>query len=988
MPLLIATRLSQDQQFDEAQKWFHYIFNPTTNSTDPVPERFWNFRPFYDCSPSDEVNGPIETLLRQLDNPSGPIGTEPSECGQDVFSQVSAWQANPFNPFCIARLRTIAFRKTVVMKYLDNLIAWGDYLFSQNEREQINEATQLYVLAEQILGAKPITIPEQGTTQEYSYNDLLGRARANGLGDIDDLSNVLTMLETEFPFSTGSSASTPGAGTHTLDSIPARSFYFCVSSNDQLLGYWNTVGDRLYKVRHCMNIQGIVEALPLFAPLISPSLLVRARALGLDLSSVLNDISVPAANYRFTLMLQKALELCAEVRSLGSALLSALEKNDAEGLSVLRTTQEKDLLQAVMQIKKAQIDEANKNLTGLQASQDVTKYRQSYYQGLINDNLNPFEIAQVVALTVAQELQLVSQGLEQGAGVAALVPNFTIGVEGISSPVAIVTFGGSNVEAGFAAASRAIGMLASFSSFIANMASLTGGWARRSQDWNFQLQTATKELAQIQSQIDAANVRIQIAQYDQQNQQRQIAHAQAILDFLSSKYTNNELYGWMISQVSASYFQCYQIAYGLAKRAEACLRFELGLTDSNYIQFGYWDSLRKGLLAGESLYTDLKRLEMAYLDQNKREYEITKYISLVLLNPIALITLKETGQCNVSLPEALFDSDYPGHFMRRIKSVSLTLPCVTGPYTSVNCTLTLRSSEIRIDNLASGPDDYTQDSHFITNYAATQSIATSSAQNDSGMFELNFRDERYLPFEGAGVISTWQIQLPQDCNAFDFETISDLVMNLKYTARDGGDALRAVARQAAAQSGQSDLLRFFSLKHEFPTEWYKFLHPADTDSSQNMQMVLGIERFPFQYRGKKINFSQVDLLLKFRDIHDPQRFTTGTPLGDFVKGSANAGSLDVYISSSPFAPGQQPKPPTWPPQNATTVTLQSTPTDFSGSPYKRGVSLSGSLAIWWVQLFTSPKNIGNVAPTLLDSNGHVLSDIIEDMYVVIHYAAA
>ena len=37
-------------------------------------------------------------------------------------------------------------------------------------------------------------------------------------------------------------------------------------------------------------------------------------------------------------MFQKALELCAEVRSLGASLLSALEKNDAEGLSLLRST--------------------------------------------------------------------------------------------------------------------------------------------------------------------------------------------------------------------------------------------------------------------------------------------------------------------------------------------------------------------------------------------------------------------------------------------------------------------------------------------------------------------------------------------------------------------------------------------------------------------------------------------------------------------------
>jgi len=110
----------------------------------------------------------------------GPLDAQLSECGQDVWSQVVAWQADSFNPFLIARLRTIAFRKTVVMKYLDNLIAWGDYLFSQNEREQINEATQLYVLAQQILGDKPVTIPQQGTVQDYSYNDLRIKPRQTG----------------------------------------------------------------------------------------------------------------------------------------------------------------------------------------------------------------------------------------------------------------------------------------------------------------------------------------------------------------------------------------------------------------------------------------------------------------------------------------------------------------------------------------------------------------------------------------------------------------------------------------------------------------------------------------------------------------------------------------------------------------------------------------------------------------------------------------
>jgi hypothetical protein len=76
---------------------------------------------------------------------------------------------------------------------------------------------------------------------------------------------------------------------------------------------------------------------------------------------------------------------------------------------------------------------------------------------------------------------------------------------------------------------------------------------------------------------------------------QQMKDAQDVQDFLTNKYTNQDLYDWMISEISATYFQCYQLAYDLAKKAERTYRFELGLSDSNFIQFGYWDSLRKGL---------------------------------------------------------------------------------------------------------------------------------------------------------------------------------------------------------------------------------------------------------------------------------------------------------------------------------------------------------------------------------------------------------
>jgi len=138
-----------------------------------------------------------------------------------------------------------------------------------------------------------------------------------------------------------------------------------------------------------------------------------------------------------------------------------------------------------------------------------------------------------------------------------------------------------------------------------------------------------------------------------------LQNAQDIQDFLTNKkYTTQDLYGWMISDTSTTYFQCYQMAYDLAKKAERAFRFERGLTDSNFIQFGYGDSLRKGLQSGERLYLALKEMEQAYLDQNKREYEITKNVSLMLHDPLELIALKQPGKCEIFVPEALFDADY------------------------------------------------------------------------------------------------------------------------------------------------------------------------------------------------------------------------------------------------------------------------------------------------------------------------------------------
>ena len=860
-PLLIATQLSSNQRYEDAQRWFHFIFDPTTTSKAPTPKRFWRVRPFHDNTEYARAQD-LMALLSYKPDAQNADNQVLLDRKQRVVDQVKVWVKHPFEPHRIARLRLVAYQKSVVMKYIDNLLAWGDQLFSRDTIESINEATQLYVLASNILGTRPERVPSRGSTAVLTYDDMRGK--------LDDFSNVAVKLENlAFPFSVDASS----GGESGIESILAAgdTLYFCTPNNDTLLGYWDTVADRLFKIRHGMNIEGVERQLALFEPPIDPAVLVRAAAAGVDLSSVLADLNAPLPYYRFPFMLQKALELCGELRSLGGALLAALEKKDGEALSALRSTHETSLLKAVRLVKQRQIDEAETTLAGLEKTRAVTEERYKFYAAIGFTTAQ--EIEHLERLGSAQSYQEGANGTELGAAALSAVPDFTVGGSGLASPVATATIGGIALIAALQSASKILSWKAGHESYRANIVSVKAGWNRRWDDWKLQERLAKKELAQIDTQIEAAKIRVEIAGKELVNSDLQIEQSTKVEDFLRDKYTSQELYTWMWTQVSALYFQTYKLTYDMAKRAERAYRFERGLSSSNYIQFGYWDSLKKGLLAGERLALDLKRLDGAYLEQNRREYEITSQISLALHDPASLIHLKEDGTCEIELPEELFDADYPGHYFRRIKSVSLTIPCVTGQYTNVNCTLTLLENRIRVESKPGGAypeQDAGNDPRFLYSFAAIQSIATSHGQNDAGLFELNFRDERYLPFEGAGAVSRFRMDLPKDCNAIDFGTISDVVLKLSYTARAGGDLLRQAARASLddlrtivpdTDAGLAPpLQRMFSVRDEFATEWYHVLNPVPGDPLA-IDLDLTADHFSYLFRGKNIEVAQVDLYL-------------------------------------------------------------------------------------------------------------------------------
>ena len=84
------------------------------------------------------------------------------------------WLAHPFDPHRVARLRIGAYAKATVMKFLDNLIAWGDSLYAQYTMENVAQAEQLYIFADLILGPRPeqVRLPDADFADQAGRHDL------------------------------------------------------------------------------------------------------------------------------------------------------------------------------------------------------------------------------------------------------------------------------------------------------------------------------------------------------------------------------------------------------------------------------------------------------------------------------------------------------------------------------------------------------------------------------------------------------------------------------------------------------------------------------------------------------------------------------------------------------------------------------------------------------------------------------------------------
>ena len=262
---------------------------------------------------------------------------------------------------------------------------------------------------------------------------------------------------------------------------------------------------------------------------------------------------------------------------------------------------EVELLRAARDVRKLQMRDAETAVQALEQTKEVAQARETYYA--TRPYTNPRENEHIDALNTAHTLQSIAQGMDVLAAGLAVIPIFDIGVSGaFSSPVAKVKIGGRDFANAVGFAKQALAMGSSIATFKATMASIMAGFDRRQDDWQYQADQARKEQKLIDKQIVGGRLAAPDRRTgaDEPRAADRAVARRSRRSCATSTRTSSCTTG-MVGQLSEVYFQTYQLAYDMAKAPSGRFQHELGDPNATFIDFGYWDSLKKGLLAGERL---------------------------------------------------------------------------------------------------------------------------------------------------------------------------------------------------------------------------------------------------------------------------------------------------------------------------------------------------------------------------------------------------
>lgn len=627
---------------------------------------------------------------------------------------------------------------------------------------------------------------------------------------------------------------------------PGPSLAFCVPPNPLLAALRLRAELNLLKIRTCRNIAGMKRELdPYAAPTDTTTGLPTIGASG---QLVLPGTSVLRPTlYRFPVLVQRAKELVAIGQQIESSMLSMLEKRDAEAYSMQRARQDLELAQAGVQLEVVRLRQANDGVTLASLQQARAQIQLNHYDKLLDEGLIELERGAIETLGEAALLQAEAATWSflaaAGFGVAAMVGPLSGAAAAAASSLGAISAGHSSN-----AAKR---------STRAQIQLIQASFERRRQEWELSASLAKQDVAIGAQQVTIATDAVDIVKQEKAIAEIRNTHAKDTVAFLANKFTNVELYDWMSDVLEGVYSFFLQQATSTARLAENQLAFERQEPPAALIQSDYWQALddsmpsdntqaapvdRHGLTGSARLLQDLYRLDQYAFDTNKRKLQLSKTLSLALMAPSEFQQFRETGVMRFATPMGLFDRDFPGHYLRLIRNVSMSVVALVPPTEGIHATL----SSGGVSRVVIGPDVF----QTTPIRRDPELVALTSPTNASGVLELDPQNLGMLqPFEGSGVDTSWELRMPKAANFFDYRSLADVLMKFDYTALPSWDYSRQVI-DSMRQTTSGD--RPFSFRNELADQWYDLHNPEQTTTPMVVKFQTLLQDFPPNISSLKI----------------------------------------------------------------------------------------------------------------------------------------
>ena len=828
IPMLAAETLKNNGKYEEAKRWLEYIFNPNMREERIQDDTFWEVTEekiskelskvltetlrntvltketviSKEGRVSNEFTGEtdIYSIFEDSTQTAGKVTREQSAMVKNILlnyqlaspkccywnfipfrnytlqsieehlrdgsAEMEIYNNNPFDAHAIARIHMGAYEKYTLISYVKLMLEWADNLFMEDTWESISFATMLYVISKELLGERPERRPVTDE-QTVTYEDIEQRYTDEPGG----IPQFLIYLEDRLEIS-------KDIGEQSELFPQESSIYFKIPENGELLLLWDTIEDRLKKIRGSMNIYGEKRTLDL-----------NERSLGLgdilsinsgDVAGGLDLSNTKLSDYKFLFLLERAKSMITQMTQQSNNLLSILEKKDANALTMFRERQEQEVSDFLNAIKKMNMDQIKLHADTLERIIEGEQKKIQHYTDLLTTDLIEQEQVNMDEEEKATTYSVQAAIVQTAASAAYALPQ-------VGSPFAM-TYGGVQIGAVLSSGAAGTQIGAIKHQQKAGRAAIMASYARRRQGWEFEKAVLEQELSVLEKKREAYQKEYEISSAEYKLQILQGQHKQSYYKMLSTQFTNEELYQWLLTRTHELYRQMYQCGLQMLRMVQKAYQYECD-TDERFIPSNLWDTAHKGLTAGDNMMLTLLRMEQAYIEHDRNHFELEKIISLANEFPEELENLKQTGKCKFSFSEKLFDADYDTHYLRKIKSISVSVPVILPPYEMIRATLSqvkncvlLKPDKTAKDKLVQG---IIPESNAVrVDFRRNQKIAISRGVDDAGISDIRFTDNEYLPFEGTGAISEWVFSMPRETNKFNFDNLSDVLIKMRYTAKE------------------------------------------------------------------------------------------------------------------------------------------------------------------------------------------------------------